>query len=224
MELKLPIFIVNFKTYATAIGGEAEKLAMICEKVAKDMDKSVAVSVSPTDIYRVAQKVSIPVFSERVDAEGFGSHTGKIIPEDIKVNNAVGSLVNHSEDRLRFDIIKSVTERLRSLGLVSCLCANDAVSAKALAVFLPDMIAVEPPELIGGDVSVSSAKPEVITNTVNYVKSVADVPVLCGAGVNSHDDVKKALELGAQGILIASAITKAKDPEEKLRELLSAFP
>ena len=34
------------------------------------------------------------------------------------------------------------------------------------------MIAVEPPELIGGDISVSTAKPEIISDTVEVVKKI----------------------------------------------------
>ena len=99
-------------------------------------------------------------------------------------------------------------------------CANDATTAQALAAFRPDMIAIEPPELIGGDISVSTAQPEIITNTIAKVKQIADIPVLCGAGVKTAEDVKIALELGAKGILLASGIVKAKDPEQALRDLV----
>ena len=35
MGLKTPLIIVNFKTYKSATGKNAEQLAKICEKVAK---------------------------------------------------------------------------------------------------------------------------------------------------------------------------------------------
>jgi triosephosphate isomerase len=47
--------------------------------------------------------------------------------------------------------------------------------------------------------------------------------VLCGAGVSSKEDVKKALELGAQGVLLASAFVKAPDPKAFLSELAGVF-
>ena len=46
------------------------------------------------------------------------------------------------------------------------------------------------------------------------------VPVLCGAGVHTQEDVRKAVELGAQGILVASGVVNAKDPEKVLTELM----
>jgi thiazole synthase ThiGH ThiG subunit len=46
---------------------------------------------------------------------------------------------------------------------------------------------------------------------------------LVGAGVNSVSDVKIALELGAQGFLVATAIVKAEDPEKVLRKFVGAF-
>ena len=35
---------------------------------------------------------------------------------------------------------------------------------------------------------------------------------LCGAGIVSGEDVKKAIELGTRGVLVASSIVKSKDP------------
>ncbi len=219
MEIKLPILIVNFKAYQQSIGANAEKLARICEKVAKKTKTNIAVAVQDADMYRVSKKVNIPVFAQHLEPIKFGSHTGHDVPEDIKESGAVGTLINHSENRLQIDQIEEAVAKAKELGLISCVCANDALAAKSVASFSPDLIAVEPPELIGGEVSVSSAKPEVIAETVKKVRETADIPVLCGAGVNSKQDVETALELGSKGILLASAVTKAKDPEKVLMEL-----
>jgi triosephosphate isomerase len=85
------------------------------------------------------------------------------------------------------------------------------------------MVAMEPPELIGTGISVSKAKPETITSTVEAVREVGfSGPILVGAGISTGEDVKKAMELGANGVLVASAVVKAKDPYEKLKELAGA--
>ena len=64
--------------------------------------------------------------------------------------------------------------------------AADVEEAKALAKLNPTYIAVEPPELIGGDISVTTADPAIVSDTVAAVKSVQPkVRVLCGAGVKS---------------------------------------
>jgi triosephosphate isomerase len=50
-----------------------------------------------------------------------------------------------------------------------------------------------------------------------------DVGVFCGAGVKDRRDVRKALELGTVGVLLASGVVKAKDPEKALRDLASGL-
>ena len=46
------------------------------------------------------------------------------------------------------------------------------------------------------------------------------MPVLCGAGIHTGEDVKKSRELGAKGILVASGVVKAKDQRKALKELI----
>jgi len=107
---------------------------------------------------------------------------------------------------------------------MSIVCAQDSEEAKKLAIYGPDFIAVEPPELIGGDVSVSNAKPEVILETVHKVKHTSpQTEVLCGAGVKTTEDVKKALELGAKGVLVASGIVKSDDVEGAIEKLVEGM-
>jgi triosephosphate isomerase len=85
------------------------------------------------------------------------------------------------------------------------------------------MIAVEPPELIGSGVAVSKAKPEIITETVSKIRRIdKEVTILCGAGITSGDDVKEALRLGTQGVLVASGVVKAKDQVAAIEDLARA--
>ena len=107
-------------------------------------------------------------------------------------------------------------------GFPVCACAADIDEAKALAALNPEMIAVEPPELIGGDISVTTADPEVVRGTAETVKLVNPaVRVLCGAGVKNGADVAAAIQLGTEGVLLASGVTKAKDVAEVLADLVS---
>ena len=104
------------------------------------------------------------------------------------------------------------------------VCANTVEDAKALAEFAPDYIAVEPPELIGGDISVTTADPSIVKDTVQAVKAVdPNVRVLCGAGVKNGKDVSAALSLGADGVLLASGVVKAQDPRAVLEDLVSGL-
>lgn len=214
--MKLPIIIVNFKTYESAIGDNALQLAQIHDRVAQETGLSFAICVQPSDICRISQAVSIPVFAQHVDPVTYGSHTGHILPEAIKQAGAYGTLLNHAEHQVEFDVLETSIMRAKDVGLFTCVCANTPEAAAEIAKFDPDLIAVEPPELIGGNVSISSAKPEVITEAVSLI---GEGKVLVGAGVKTSQDTKKAIELGASGVLLASGVTGAQNPYEVLTDL-----
>ncbi|MBW2992824.1 triose-phosphate isomerase [Candidatus Woesearchaeota archaeon] len=222
--MRVPVVIVNFKTYKEATGEKAVSLAKICEKVAKDTGKEVVVAVQTADIYRVSQAVSIPVFAEHVDASEQGQSTGRVTIESVKAAGAAGTLVNHSERRIRVDQIEFIVRKAKELGITTVVCANDPVTGGALNKLEPNHIAVEPPELIGGDISVSSAKPEIIEKAVQNVCGEGKCErVIVGAGVKTKEYVQKAMELGSIGVLVASGVVKAKDPEKELRELVEGL-
>lgn len=215
-----PVIIVNFKTYPHSIGEDAVKLAKICEKVAFETGADIRVAVSAPDIYPVDKAVGIPVYAEHVDSELPGKHTGSVLPEIVKADGAAGTLLNHSEHRIPFEELKESIQRAVSVNLVVVVCAETPAKAEEIAEIKPDFVAVEPPELIGGDISVSTAHPEIITKSVELVKKKHGIKLLVGAGVKTREDVIKALELGADGVLIASGIDLAEDPEKALKDLI----
>jgi len=218
--LDLPAIVVNCKAYEKATGDKAIRIAETCERVAKHAEASIIVAVDAADIYHVRMAVRIPVFAQHIDAVEPGAHTGAILPEAVKEAGAVGTILNHSEKKLSLPLLKKSIERAKKAGLLTLVCAATPDEAKAIAAFKPDMIAIEPPELIGGMVSVSKAKPEVITATTKAIKGI---PILCGAGVKTKEDVAKAMQLGAQGILVASGVALAKNPEQVLKDFVSAM-
>ena len=222
--LKTPIIIINFKTYKESTGDNAIKLAEICSKVAEETKTSIAVAVQSTDIYRISKIISIPILSQHIDTIDFGKNTGFLLPESVKDAGAIGTLLNHSEHRLDFDLLKKSIERAKQANLATVVCARNVEDAKKIAYLNPEFIAVEPPELIGGTISVSEAKPEVISNSVKAIKFINNkIKVLCGAGIHNKDDVKKSVELGADGILVASGVVKAENHELALRDLVNGL-
>lgn len=219
--LKIPLWITNFKNYEQSTGQNAVKLAKIHEKVAQETGASIGIAVSPVDIYRVSQAVSIPVFSQHVDLADYGKHTGSILPQLIKKSGGVGTLINHSEKRIEKEILKNTVSVAQKSGLIRVVCAETPEEVEYHTESDPDFIAFEPPELIGSTTaSVSSENPESITKSVELSRGI---PILVGAGVNSIEDVKTALKLGAKGFLVATAIVKSEDPEKALREFVEAF-
>lgn len=220
----MAVVVVNFKTYEQATGERAVKLAKECEKVAKKTKVEVIIAVQNVDLFHVSKEVSIPVFAEHIDPVKYGANTGKDLPEALVDNGAAGVLINHSEDKDELADIESSIARAKGVGLQTIVCAPSAASSEAIAAFGPDFVAVEPPELIGGDISVSKAKPGLISDTVKKVHKVdKKIPVLCGAGIKDHEDVRIAMKLGCEGILVASGVTKAKDPAKALLDLIKGI-
>ena len=220
--LEEPIIAINFKTYAQATGERALKVAKAAEEVYKETGVTIVVAPQLADLYRIAQEVEIPIFAQHIDPIKPGSHTGHVLPEAVKEAGAVGTLLNHSENRMILADLEVAIRRAEEVGLMTMVCSNNPAVSAAVAALTPNYVAVEPPELIGTGIPVSKAKPEVITNTVELVKKVnSGVKVLTGAGISSGEDVKKALELGTVGVLLASGVTKAKDPEKAIRDLVS---
>jgi len=220
MHNSKPVIIINFKTYINSTGQNAIRLAKICEKVAFETGTDIRVAVAAPDIYPVFQGVSIPVYAEHIDSYTPGRHTGSILPEMVKAAGATGTLLNHSEHRMQLKELEESIKRASKVSLATVVCADTLAKAEKIARMKPDFIAVEPPELIGGEVSVSKAKPEIITRSVEIIKHKHGVKLLVGAGVHTREDVVKAVELGADGVLIASGIDLAENPEKVLKELL----
>ena len=194
------------------------------DKVSNETDISMAISVQATDIYKCRETVEIPVFAEHIDPIKPGSHTGWTLPEAVKKAGAVGTLINHSEHRLKLADIDTCISRAKELNLDHIVCTNNIATSKAAAVFSPNFVAVEPPELIGGDISVTTADPGIVSGSVEAVKKIDErVKVLCGAGVKNGKDVAKSIELGADGVLLASGIVKADDKEKVIRDLAAGI-
>jgi len=224
--MKTPIVITNFKTYQAATHERAVDLAKIHAEVAEETGKSLAVCPQTIDLGRVADEVDIPVFAQHMDPVIYGSNTGHVLPEALKAYGVTGVLINHSEHRIPHDVIGNTVKRAKEVNLITIVCAKDPAECEAVLAFDPDYVAYEPPELIGGDISVSSAKPEFIEEAAKRVGSQSRpgrTKLIVGAGVKNSDDVKIAVELGAVGVLIASGVTKSKDPKATLLDLVSVL-
>ena len=222
-NIQTPIIIVNFKTYLEATGQKAVELAKKAERASKETGVNIVVAPQPADITRVAEAVDIPVFAQHIDPVAPGAFTGHLLAESVKEAGAVGTLINHSERQIKLADIDAVIKLAREKNLVSCVCTSNPPISAAVAYLNPDIISIEPPELIGTGVAVSKAQPETVTNTVRLVRKVnSEVIILCGAGISHGEDVSVALKLETQGVLVASGIVKAKDPYTVLREFADA--
>jgi triosephosphate isomerase (TIM) len=228
--MQKPLIIVNFKTYVESTGENAVKLAKNCESAAKKASTAkVVIAVQAADLFRVGSVVDknlVDVYAQHVDIAGQGKFTGYITAEAAKSAGAKGTLINHAEHKLgNSDVIAKHIAAAKRAGLTTVACAANVEEAKAIAKAepTPDFIAIELPELIGTLVSISKVKPEVVTAAIAAVKSVKDIPLLCGAGVANGEDAGKAIKLGTKGILLATAVVLAKNPEQVMIELANSM-
>lgn len=221
-----PVVIINYKAYPGCVGKRAVDVTKALERAAAGRRVTLAVAPQAADLMRVAQAVpGVLVLAQHVDPLLPGNGTGTTLAEAIAEAGAKGSLLNHAERRLTLADIDASVARLRALGLASVVCTNNASATRAAAALKPDFVAIEPPELIGGKVSVTSADPEIVRTSAKLAKEAhRDVRVLCGAGVKTGDDLAMALKLGTDGVLLASAVTTVADPGAALADLLRGLP
>ena len=222
--VEYPIILLNLKTYEESMGQKAIDFARIAERVNEKTGISIAVAPQIIDIAAVAVSSETPVFAQHIDPVGYGSNTGHVLAEAVKEAGAVGTVINHAENKKDNEFVEKAIARAKEAGLIVMVCAEDVKRAEELAKFNPDLIAVEPPELIGGNISVSTAQPEIITESVKSIKAVNEsIDVITGAGIKNREDVAKAIELGTVGVFVASGIVKAEDKKKAVEDMVNGF-
>ena len=222
--LGAPLFVLNLKTFPPVLGPAALKIARELARAGQEWGVAVAIAPASPDLAAVAGAAEIAALAQHVDPVNAGPTTGFVPVPAVAAAGAKGSLVNHSEHPLSVPDVRRVARELADAGLSAVVCARDPPVARRLAAVRPPYLAIEPPELIGGNRAVSTAKPRVIVDGVAAVRAVApETRVLCGAGVRGRGDVRRALELGAEGILVASAVALARRPRAAIDELLAGF-
>lgn len=217
------MLIVNFKTYHESTGQQALDLAEKIDEAAKDAPVDVLLAVPVLDLEKVAKSVkNVKVISQHMDGVGYGAHTGHLLPEELKNRGAVGTLLNHSERPIKPDVLGATIDLAQAhFPDYTIVCSPSYEHASEIErTYDPHKIAFEPPALIGGDISVSTAQPEIIEKVVGISP---ERQILVGAGVKTVEDISISLELGAVGILVASGVVKAENPGQVLKDFLSAW-
>jgi len=223
-----PFIVLNFKTFNESAGENGIALAKCAFEAAKKTRKAnVIVCPQLQQLESIAQKFGASnffVFGQNADAFNPGAYTGSVSLEGLKASGCGGTLLNHSERKVSLEHCRFVVEKARLLGLKTVLCADTVAKGVLLAQLKPWAIAVEPPELIGSGISVSTARPEVVGDAVKQIKQFDKaVLVFVGAGVSNARDVAKSVALGAEGVLLASAFVKAQSPKKLLRGMIGAL-
>lgn len=224
MSLSNGLFIINLKNYLEISGHRALMITKEAERVSQSLGTRIMISPPQPLLAWVAKNTNLEIVSQHVDANQIGPSTGFTIPEMVKESGAIGSLINHSEHPIDIIYITEIIKKMRSLKLVTVVCAKNFDELTMIAKLEPDYIAIEPPELIGTKRSISTEKPSLISESFQYLDSNRiKSKLICGAGINTPEDVRIALDLGSDGILAASSIVKSDKWYEKIYELASQF-
>jgi triosephosphate isomerase (TIM) len=205
-----PLIVINLKTYQ-----QGKKSIELAKKI-QQVDSKIIVGVQASDIFEITKSTKLKVYAQHVDPFKPGRHTGYILPEAVKQDKAVGAFLNHSEHKIDFRTLKKTIKRCKEVGLKTMVFVADLKQAKRVEKLKPTFLIYEPPELVAGKISVSTAKPEVIEKFAKKTKT----PFLVGAGIKNNQDVKMAMKLGAKGVALSSAVTKSKNPKKVLKDLM----
>lgn len=213
------MIVVNFKTYSQATGDNAINLARVCKSVVDETGVRVIAVPQLADIKPCVQ-TGVECWAQHVDAIEPGRHTGFSLLEDVVAAGAKGTLLNHSEHKLDWEVLKESLVRIDNK-IEVCVCAVNLQECQRVATLQPRYVAYEPSEFIGNkDLSVASERGDVVKQVVQVLSAM---PIIIGAGIHSAADVKAGLEFGAKGVLVATSVVLAEDPHRELLELASAF-
>jgi len=216
------MIFINFKNYHQASGSKAVFLAQTCEEVSAETAIPIIPCVASTDLINIAKTITCPVWVQHIDPIDTEKSTGFITPPIVKAHGAWGTLLNHSEHPMELKEIKKAVLLAKQNSLRTMVLVENSELALKVDELAPDYIGIEEPSLIGSGQSMSQSEKgkQKIKEFIAIVKNA--VP-LVGAGISEKSDIEESLSLGAKGILVASAVVKAKNPQEKLKELASAF-
>ena len=218
------LIIINCKNYLEVAGDKILQLSQIAKDISNNNKVQIMIAPPQNCLFYLSQFIKLPLICQHIDDEKIGATTGFTIPELAKSYGAAGSLINHSEHRIEHTHIQNLVERLRQLNMTSIVCAATSKEVGELARLNPNMIAIEPPELIGTGKAVSKVNPSIITKSVKEAgKHSENIQVICGAGIVDKTDVQSAINLGSKGILLASGLIKSGAWQDKLIELCEGF-
>jgi triosephosphate isomerase len=222
-RLRAPVFEIGLKGYA--YGVEAVRLAKAADLVSEELGVSVIFDPQAVDIAAVARETRhLLVFAQHMDPVTPGRGAGSVLAEAIREAGAVGAMLNHSERRMTLGDIDRAIGRAREVGLLTMVYADSPEEAAAIAMLGPDIVLAEPPELIATGRSTATEMRGFVERAVELVGRIdPGIIVMCGAGVQTPEDVERMIGLGVGGTGSSSAILKADDPVAMIQAMIAAM-
>ena len=222
-RLRAPVFEIGLKGYL--YGAEAVSLAQAADQVSAELGVSIVFDPQAVDIPAVARATEhLFVFAQHMDPVTPGRGVGAVLAEALREAGAVGTMLNHSERRMTLADIDRAIGRAKEVGLATLVYADSPEEAGALALFRPDIILAEPPDLIATAHSAATEMRGFVERSIELVGRIDPaIIVMSAAGVQTPADVTAMIRLGVGGTGSSSGILKAVDPVATMRSMIGAL-
>src|SRR3989344_5888006 len=136
------MIFVNFKTYSETTGDSSVKVARSLTKASEESGVDAILCPGEMDLraVRFAVGESRQVWVQHVDPDERGRATGMVPPEIAREAGATGTLLNHSEHKLSFDVLRATMKRCNEVGLKTLIFADSLREAKQVAELEPNYV------------------------------------------------------------------------------------
>lgn len=218
-KIKAPFFVVNPKSFL--YGEPLMELARHANELAKSNPIDILFTAPLTELANIARECpELIVTAQHMDDIKPGDAMGKVLMESLVHIGVRAAVLNHADHPLAMSTLANSILRAKDMGLQTIVCADTIQEAQAVAMLQPDIVLVEPTELIG-QAQISSR--EYVTSTIESIKKVnPEILVEQGAGIRSEKDILELLQLGADGVGATSGIVKAEDPAGMMEKMIRA--
>jgi len=219
-KAKAPFLIVNPKSYL--YGQKSLELALAADKAQEETGIQVYFTCPYADLRLIKENTkNVIVCAQSMDPLTPGRGMGHVLGESLKEAGAEAVFLNHAENPKTVADLYATIKRCKELGIITIVCADSTVEAKAVCCMGADIVLAEPTDLIGtGQVADDSYTVE----TVKALHSIdPNVLVMIASGVSTAEDCYNVVKLGADGTGATSGILKAPDPKQRVMEMAQAI-
>ena len=219
-KVKSPFLVVNPKSYL--YGEKSLELAKSVDETAGKTGLQIFFTCPFADVRYIKENTKhIVVTVQHMESLKPGRGMGHIFPESVKEAGAGAAFLNHAENQLTIAELSKTIIRARELDMITIVCADSLLEARAIINFDPDILLCEPTDLIGTG---QTADNSYVLETTSQIKAInPNVAVMVASGITTADDVYNVIHLGADGTGGTSGILKAPDPAVRVQEMADAI-
>ena len=219
-NVTVPFLFVNPKSYL--YGKESLALAKAADEVCEKYGVMIFFTCPYADLRRIAENTkNVVVTAQNMDPLKPGRGMGAVLPESLVEAGAKAVVLNHAENQKTLAELHACMKRAKELGLITIVCADSTIEAKAVAELGADVILAEPTDLIGTG---TTADDSYIIESTKAIKAVnPDTKVMIASGITTPDDCYKVVYLGGDGTGSTSGIVKAPSPALRVEEMTAAI-